>query len=615
MMRTIQHYFKQAPGRILLGLAMIFVLAVAFGDHAFRSWRWDMTEDQLYSLSPATETLVSQIQEPMILHFYYSRDLARDLPQIRSYAERVQTLLQRYAAISKGKLKLEVVNPEPFSKAEDEAVQFGLQGVEVDNSGRKLYLGLAVTNSVDKTQTIPFLRASQEPFLEYDIGRIIDELSNRQAPVMGLMSGLPMEGQFNFQTRQPPQPWAILSQWRDRYRVKDLTAAANADVKPDVLVLVAPQYLDQATLDKADQWVKAGTPTLVVVDPKAEMAGPQPPKAGADAVHQLLAGWGVQYDPGQVVGDLNLAMKIGLRDGSTQRHPALLRLETPEMASQAPVNRDLEQLVLSTAGAFSVNDQGQPNAFEPLLSTTPEAALQPISIYADEDPTQALDQFQAGGQTQVLAAQYHGHVPGHEDQGLNLILVGDSDFLSDRLWARYQQFYGQTVLTPWSDNGSWLSNAVDQLAGGSALMDLRGQGRHQRPFVVVDQLQRQAEQQFSQKAEELKAQLADTEQRLQALQQERQQTQQMTLSPQQEKEVQRFIERRSDIRQALRQVQHQLDRQIDTLGAWLKFINIGLVPLLLILAYLFWAWRRRHSVRHQLAGHRSTGQRQAGGQS
>jgi ABC-type uncharacterized transport system involved in gliding motility auxiliary subunit len=182
-------------------------------------------------------------------------------------------------------------------------------------------------------------------------------------------------------------------------------------------------------------------------------------------------------------------------------------------------------------------------------------------------------------------------LPGADN--INVIAVADSDLLSDRMWVQVQDFYGQRLPQPWADNASFVINALDNLAGSDALISVRSRGRFSRPFSVVDELQRQAEANFREKADALKQRLADTEQKLAALQNpDPGKTQELTLE--QQGALQQYIQERVRIRKELRDVQFQLNADIDALGRKLKLINIVLVPSLLTLGVLvLWWWRRR----------------------
>ena len=175
-----------------------------------------------------------------------------------------------------------------------------------------------------------------------------------------------------------------------------------------------------------------------------------------------------------------------------------------------------------------------------------------------------------------------------------MIVVADTDMLTDRMWVQVQDFFGQRIPQPWADNAGFAINALDNLAGSEALISVRSRGRFTRPFEVVDAIQREAEVKFREKEQALQTQLADTEQKLAALQQSEDPSKALELTPEQQAAVQQFVQQKLAIRKELRDVRYQLNADIEALGGKLKFLNIALVPLLLTLGVLaLWLWRRR----------------------
>jgi ABC-type uncharacterized transport system involved in gliding motility auxiliary subunit len=177
-------------------------------------------------------------------------------------------------------------------------------------------------------------------------------------------------------------------------------------------------------------------------------------------------------------------------------------------------------------------------------------------------------------------------------ENINVILVGDTDILSDRLWVQVQNFFGQRIPTPWADNAGFVINALDNLAGSDDLIDIRSRGRYTRPFEVVEALKREAEEKFRSQEELLEMQLQETEQQLAELQ-GNQAGEELQLSVEQQAALDGFIQQKLDIRKRLREVRLNLDQDIEALGTQLKLINILLVPVLLSLLALFVAVRRR----------------------
>jgi ABC-type uncharacterized transport system involved in gliding motility auxiliary subunit len=175
----------------------------------------------------------------------------------------------------------------------------------------------------------------------------------------------------------------------------------------------------------------------------------------------------------------------------------------------------------------------------------------------------------------------------------NIVLVGDVDMLSDRLWVQVQSFLGQRLMTAFANNGDFVINALDNLSGSADLIGLRSRATYTRPFTTVEELRRDADSRFRATEQGLQAELAATEQRLGELQAARNDTSSLLMSPEQQTEIQRFLDEQVRIRQELRSVRRDLDRNIDQLGMTLKIVNTAVVPLLLTALALLAAFLKR----------------------
>ena len=181
----------------LAALAVLFLGVVMLSNGLLRGVRLDLTQNRLYTLTPGTQQVLAELKEPVNLYYYFSRDAAaKQSPLLMPYATRVREFLEEVAARSGGKVHLRVVDPQPFSEDEDRAGEFGLQSLQA-GGGDALYFGLAGTNSTDGRSAIPSFQAEREEFLEYDVAKLIHELGTPKKPVIGLMSSLSMQGQFD----------------------------------------------------------------------------------------------------------------------------------------------------------------------------------------------------------------------------------------------------------------------------------------------------------------------------------------------------------------------------------------------------------------------------------
>src|ERR1043165_2329691 len=181
----------------LLALAVLFVGVTILITFVLRGARIDLTESHLYSIAPGTQNIVSSLKEPINLYFFFSQEASAESPQLRAYAQRVRELLEEMAQRSKGKLKLTVVDPKPFSEDEDRAGEFGLQAVPMGPRNDNMYFGLAGTNSTDGREIIPFFQPDKEEFLEYDEVSLAHRVGTTRKPTVGLISALPVDGQVD----------------------------------------------------------------------------------------------------------------------------------------------------------------------------------------------------------------------------------------------------------------------------------------------------------------------------------------------------------------------------------------------------------------------------------
>lgn len=597
------------------GLLLIAVAFVAFNLLAgigLGGARLDLTEQKLYTISDGTRQILGELDEPINLYFFYSDKVAKDLPALRTYAQRVEEMLKAYQAQANGKIHLHIIDPQPFSEDEDKAAEYGLQGIPLQQGGDSVYFGLAGTNSLDDTQVIPFFALDQEEHLEYELSRLVQTLAKPELPVVGVLSGLPMTGGFDMMARQPTPPWMVLEQVRQLFKIENLKA--DVDQIPEqvsVLWLVHPKNLPQQTLYAIDQFVLRGGKLMVFVDPYAEAdSGEMPGEVAVDkasSLEPLFKAWGLRMVPDKVLGDGAYAMSVNMGQGQRPvRHAAWLSLPRKALDQTDIATAGLESITVATAGILEPLE-GAKSHFTPLMQSSEYAMPFDAQRFAMlSNPEELIRELEPTGERYTIAARVDGPaqsafpdgIEGRKDglkqaDNINVIAVADTDILSDRLWVQVQDFFGQRMPQPWADNGSFVINALDNLSGSEALISVRSRGRFSRPFVVVEELQRAAEQRLRDKEQALQARLTETEQQLAALQRSDDPNKALELTPEQQTALQRFIQQKLELRKELRDVRYQLNADIEALGRTLKVLNIALVPALLTLLVLaLWLWRR-----------------------
>ena len=597
----------------LLVIALAFLAFNMLARVGLSDWRLDLTEQKLYTISAGTEKVLAEIEQPVELYFFYSDQASKDLPPLRNYAKRVEEMLKAYERVAAGKLKLHIIDPQPFSAEEDQAAELGLQAIPLNGAGDKLYFGLAGRVAGGAPQAIPVFALDQEEFLEYDLSRLVQSLAKPERPVIGVLSGLPLNGGFDMQTRQPSQPWMVMEEIRQQFQIESLKAGIDQiPEKVSVLLLVHPKDLPEQSLYAIDQFVLRGGKLLAFVDPYSEVDSgmPMPGEEAASKTSDLPAlfkAWGVQLLPDQVVTDGAYAMALSMGEGQRAvRHAAFLSLPRAALDQSDVSTAGLETLTLASAGILEPL-AGAKSRFTPLLQSSVYAMpVDSKRLALLQNPEELIRELQPTGQRYAMAARISGPaetafangIEGRKDglksaDNINVIVVADTDLLSDRMWVQVQDFFGQRMPQPWADNASFTINALDNLSGSDALISVRSRGRFSRPFEVVEALQREAEAQFRVKEEDLQKRLAETDQKLASLQQQ-DPSKALELTPEQQAAVQQFLDEKLRIRKELREVRFQLNADIDALGRSLKLVNIALVPLLLTVGVLLlWFWRRR----------------------
>jgi ABC-type uncharacterized transport system involved in gliding motility auxiliary subunit len=425
---------------------------------------------------------------------------------------------------------------------------------------------------------------------------------------------------FDPATQQMRDPWAIQQQLSQSFELRQLQGQGLTTIDPDisVLMLVHPKDLSEDARYAIDQFVLRGGHLMVFVDPDAELdtsgLDPQNPQAAMFADHssnlpELFKAWGIEYDPANVVLDRTRAVPVSIGQGQAPvRHPGIIGLTAAELNGEDVLTANLDSVNVSSSGYIDLAKDATSKLI-PLMQSSGDAMSAPASrLRMSPDPRSLLTDFQPSGERYVIAGRVtgkfktafpqrsgEGHLAESKDEG-QVIIVADTDLLADRLWVQVQNFLGQKLMNAFANNGDFVLNGVDNLTGSSALISIRGRATSRRPFTTVDALKRQADDRFRAKEQELQRELQETERKLVELQSAKSRDQALIMSPEQQSELTKFSQRKADIRKELRDVRRSLDAEIESLGSRLKFLNIVLVPLLVTIAavaFAFWRIRRR----------------------
>ena len=628
---------KLLGGTGLLLAVALFLTVNVLTNTTLTSARLDFTEDGLYTLSDGTLDVITGLDEPITLRFYLSRHLVNELPGLSGYANRVEELLREYEIRSQGNLRLLVLDPEPFSEEEDRAVGYGIRGLALAQADEVFYFGLVGTNTVGEQKVVAYFNQVRERFLEYDVTRLIQQLSQTSRPTVGVLSTIPIQSVNADKVRSGamPQPLTLIDQMRETFNVEalDLTVT-DIPEHIDLLMLIHPRRLGEPTMYAIDQFAMRNGRVVAFVDPYAEADARQTasgiPAVTASDFNRVLASWGVRLAEDTVVTDLQFGTRVQTQqDGKAVvfDYPVWVTYPADLLNPFDVITGNLDNLTFASVGQLEVIE-GSGLTVEPLVRSTTAAdrvTVEQISFTAD--PQELLRHYEGEGEQFALVVRITGRAksaftegaPAAEDfigqdvqpatqrthleasQGdINVVVVADTDMLQDRYWVRVQDFLGSRIALPFAGNGSLVFNALDNLGGSNALISVRSRGSFSRPFERVTEIRRDAELEYREKEQELITRLEQTEHELLALENQKQGDEALILSDAQQQRLNDFRDQRIQIRTELRDVRHDLRKDIETLEAWLKFVNIGLIPLLIgiggVLIAILKRYRRKAAI-------------------
>jgi len=616
-----------STGGVIALLAVL--IAVNFIVSAF-NLRADLTEGDVYTLSPGTRTVLAKLEAPVKLRLYYSQGSEAVPVGLKTFAKRVEDLLNEYRAAGRGKVVLEKFNPEPDSDAEDSAQLDGIEG-QLTNTGEKFYLGLSIA-FLDQKAAIPVLTPDRERLLEYDITRGIAQVGETKKPVVGVMSALPVMGRSRdpIRKQQPAEAWVLIQELKKIFDVKEIKLDApriEDDIK--VLLVIHPRNLPEETEYAIDQYVLRGGKLIAFVDPYAyfdQQPDFQNPfggsQAGQSTFYNLFKAWGIDVDMGKVIADLTFASGAGPR-----LLPTLLALTTQALNPDDVVASQVGTLLYPFGGAF----KGKPaeGLTQTVLAHSSKNAMPVDLIIATLSGEPSTRGFQPTNEEMPLAirltGKFHTAFPdgkpkpymppradrkkGQDDKQKaedktephlkvsneenSVVLVADVDLLSDGAAVEIQDVFGQRVAVPRNGNLSLALGLVEQFSGDSALITLRSRASFSRPLTVIREMEAQAQQQYLGKIKELEDSLNQTQENLQKLQKSKAGVTSTILTAEQQTELDNFRKKAAEARLALKELRKRLRVETDTLEFWTKVVNIALVPLLVALAGLGLALARR----------------------
>lgn len=603
----------------------------------------DLTEDRVHSISDGTKSILEELDAPVIINYYATRKSSFLPKEVKLYMKKVDDFLAQYKSLSKGKLRIEYLDPQPDTDAEDSANLDGISGQRINDEN--IYFGLSV-QCLDKKATIPFLSPNNETMLEYELSSAIAEVSQAKKPVIGMISALPVAGSSMPQfPGQPPQPqeWIIHEQLAQSFEIKDLGMTPE-EINPNdisVLLLLHPAGISKETEFKIDQFILQGGTVVACLDafsfaaaqtqPQPNPMMPQQQPQGiptSSTLPTLLEKWGVEFNSTETLADGRYRSTLG----NGRVGVALLSI-TPDAMPQKDdiVTQGINDLFIPFPGGFT-NKGAEGLEATVMIESSKEAAFVSSEQATQLDP-QLIYQMKPTGESYPLMMRLSGKFKtafpdgdpaqaesvadkaedaenGEEkkdetpDNSLKeataqgtVFLLADTDMFTDQFSFRVQDMMGMRMVSPQGNNAALLQNLLDMSAGSKHLIGARSRAPSRRPFSVVQEMEAEFEQQAGQKMQELEEEQEKVVAKIQELQTAEQSGNQLLLNPEQQQEIVKLRAQQVDFRRQLRDLQKDLQRQKDSLSTKVTLANVGILPIAVLLIGLLVYAKRRSSTR------------------
>ena len=620
----------------LIGVVVIFIGLVLFNTiTAQLKFKADLTEGDLFTLSEGSKKLLEDLKEEgdgskLEIRFYLTQGEKGVPVFVSEHGRRIEDLLDQYQEYAGSNIELKKINPRRDTDEEELAVNDGIQLLN-----NAFYVGMAVS-FLDTTEVIPFFDPAKSTTLEYDISRAIKNVlklkEDRQT--IGVMSSLNVWGgpdasnpmaMMNRGAQQPP--WFFLRQLQQDFNVERLEATAT-EISDDIdlLLVIHPKNISDATEYAIDQFVLSGRKLIVFADPLAlkdegNNQNPQmriPGMGGASTLSRLFTKWGVNFENSKVVADFNF--RLNQRDPLSRGRimPAYLALGKKAFNQEEIVTRDLGSIRMPYAGSFDVSNLATGLTAKELISSSDQAKLVD-GMSSQFNGQKIMDSFLTGSEDGkptgtnkfALAVKISGtfttafpdgkpgssgdeeesdeekttnsnHLKESESEN-HVCLIGDTDLLSEEHFLIQQRFL-------LSQNVSFVQNIVDHF-GDDTLINIRSRNQD-RPFTTIMDLEKKAQSKFEDKLKKLEAEQQAILQEKTKLESTGEGQNQFTLSidPEAVKDIQK---KELEKRKQIREIRKELRSEIDLIQLQIKLANIVSMPALVVIAGIIFFVRKR----------------------
>jgi len=433
-----------------------------------RFFRWDLTDNKMYSLSESSKSVVGKINDRLTMKVYFSDNLPGEYGNNRRY---LQDILEEYAAVSNGNIHFEFYHTDDDEKMKEEAQKSGIQPVQlqvIENDNlevKRVYMGMVFLYE-DMRETIPIIQTTTG--LEYDITTKIKKLVDTNKETISFAIKI---GQENIKNEN------ISQLLRQRYTVRNTNL--EQEVSSDISLILLNGMEDSLTaneLQNLENFISRGGNVLLAQNRIKTDLSTQQANPIESNIFTLLDSYGLHIEPNLVLdrncGKVNVQQNLGfLRIPVPMDYPFLPIIKEDNFNNDIVMVSGLEALRLMFPSELIVNDTLF-NISSLFISSNQSTTMQEFfNLSPDPNSNPSFRQMNENGKTLGAIAEVV-----QKDSGIfsQIILITDSKFMSDDGGGGA------------GENHIFIMNAVDYLLGDRELITLRSREITSRPLKELE---------------------------------------------------------------------------------------------------------------------------------
>ncbi len=552
-----------------------------------RTLQYDFTAEKVHTLTPSSRQVMENIPEPVIAKLYYSPILGQRNPELRLMYDRVRQLLEQFTRLQPEKFRYKIYNPQPLDDLEDQAIAAGLQPLPLVDLNQNGFFGLILNDSADRRETIPFFALERYGYLEQDLTEKIYQLYHQKKTV-GLISSLPV---FDtpFAGGYVSPRWNIITEIEKFYDIKIINSAEDL-AKIDLLMMIHPQKLPKDVVEAIKRYSELGGKTLLLLDTAAEaprIFSPDNIEFYPSNLNGLDKFWGFRFYNELVVADLDNSITVdATKNYSTNPifTQDVVQFVAPaaSMNPDFPITKNLQRILFASASA--VVPDGVKSAFLPLIKGGEQSGvLSSGVVYDGKNPGELLSMFKPDKKLKFLAALL---IEKNKKDPFEVIVAADTDFIYDTFWSSSRTILEKNYVIPLYDNANFILNSLDYLAGDEILIELRGRTKKIRRFEGIENMRKENMRDFRIKENDIFNQLDKTKKALQEVIGKKEFEERNNFTSDELAVIAGTRQQLDSLRSKLANIRMNMHDNIMKTGMVIKFVNIYLVPFLILLLLL-----------------------------